>query len=45
MLSVLTSLALAINKFYLSFFILESHNIPETSQDYKTNSFKILRPP
>lgn len=41
----LTSVALAINKIYLSFFILESHNIPETSQNYKTISSETLRPP
>lgn len=40
----LTSVALATNKISLSFFILENHNIPETSQNYKTNSFKILQP-
>lgn len=43
--SVLTSVALVINKIYLSSFILESHNIPETSQNYQTNSFETLRPP
>ena len=31
----LTSVTQVINKMYLFSFILESHNIPETSQDYK----------